>query len=101
MEILDWELEKQEISIYTGNRIKYIPLTPLEYRAFKLYRDEILHEDSKAIKLIYGKKKSCQNNLKEIIARLNGKIKPIGRIHRYYCTGYKFIPIEREKWEKE
>lgn len=101
MEILDWELERQEISLYVGNKIMYIPLTPLEYRTFRLYMDGVIHEDSTAIKRIYGNKKSNMNNFKEIIARLNKKIKPIGKIHRYYTVGYKFIPIEREKWEKK
>ena len=100
MKIKDWELEVGEIILYTGKSIETIKLTPLEYKAFKYYKDCELHTWSEGIRNLYRERrdtKKNRNNLKEIIHRTNLKIKPIGRIENRAGFGHKFIAEIGEK----
>lgn len=99
MKLQRWELDVGEIVLYyqlTNSEIRKgcINLTKLEYKAFKLLSDMKLHPKEDIVEAIYNHREITMKdafNMKEVIHRLNKKIKPIGQINNEYSWGYKFI----------
>lgn len=93
MKIINWELERGQIILYSVKKIEVISLTALEYKAFKKLKNGKLQRTQDLLRTMYDYKTKLDRdntNLKGLIWRLNTKIKPIGHIDSRYKWGYIF-----------